>query len=146
MKKVELSLKELYRRFGKSETRASQLVKDKEKTQRTIEKALMKANANRNDLTGVWDQLQSLFSLVRDYTNGSYKSIPKKSLIAILAGIVYFLSPVDMFPDFVLGFGLVDDMFIIGLVIKQVSKDLEKYQLWKAEQEVSVEITNQYSQ
>lgn len=146
MKKVELSLKELYRRFGKSETRASQLVKDKEKTQRTIEKALMKANANRNDLKGVWDQLQSLFSLVRDYTNGSYKSIPKKSLIAILAGIVYFLSPIDMFPDFVLGFGLIDDMFIIGLVIKQVSKDLEKYQIWKAGQEVSVEITNQYSQ
>lgn len=146
MKKVELSLKDLYRKFSKSESRASQLVKDKEKTQKTIDQAFRKANANKNDLAGVWDQLQSLFSLVRDYTNGSYKSIPKKSLIAILAGIIYFLSPIDMFPDFVLGFGLIDDMFIIGLVIKQVSKDLEKYQIWKAEQELSAELTNRYSQ
>lgn len=137
MKKVELNLKELYRKFSKSETRASQLIKDKEKTRRTLDQALMKAAVNKKDLSGIWDQLQNLFSLVRDYSTGSYKDIPKKSLIAIVAGIVYFLSPIDMFPDFILGFGLIDDMFIIGLVIKQVAKDIEKYQLWKMQQQIS---------
>lgn len=141
MKKVELNIKELYRRFNKSESRASQIIKDKEKTKKTLDQALRKASANKTDLTGIWDQLQSLFSLVRDYLNGSYKDIPKKSIIAILAGIIYFLSPIDMFPDFILGFGLVDDMFIIGLVIKQVTKDLEKYQAWKVEQQLSSEVT-----
>lgn len=137
MKKVELSLKELYSRFSKSETRASQLIKDKEKTKKVLDKALMKATTNKNDLTGIWDQLQNLFSLVRDYLSGNYKNIPKKSIIAILAGIIYFLSPIDMFPDFILGFGLIDDMFIIGLVVKQVAKDIEKYQLWKMQQQIS---------
>ena len=141
MKKVELNIKELYRRFNKSESRASQIIKDKEKTKKTLDQALRKASANKTDLAGIWDQLQSLFSLVRDYLNGSYKDIPKKSIIAILAGIIYFLSPIDMFPDFILGFGLVDDMFIIGLVIKQVTKDLEKYQAWKVEQQLSSEVT-----
>jgi len=136
MKKVELNLKYLYSKFSKSESRASQLIKDKEKTQKTLNQALKKANANKTDLAGIWDQLQNLFSLVRDYLNGSYKDIPKKSLIAILAGLIYFLSPVDLFPDFVLGFGLIDDMFIIGLVVKQVADDLEKYQRWKTEQQI----------
>ncbi|WP_118195810.1 YkvA family protein [Albibacterium indicum] len=136
MKKVELNLKYLYNKFSKSESRASQLIKDKEKTKKTLDQAFQKANANKHDLAGIWDQLQNLFSLVRDYLNGSYKDIPKKSLIAILAGMIYFLSPVDLFPDFVLGFGLIDDMFIIGLVIKQVAKDLEKYQLWRSGQQL----------
>lgn len=136
MKKVELNLKYLYSKFSKSESRASQLIKDKEKTQKTLNQALKKANANKTDLAGIWDQLQNLFSLVRDYLNGSYKDIPKKSLIAILAGLIYFLSSVDLFPDFVLGFGLIDDMFIIGLVVKQVADDLEKYQRWKTEQQI----------
>jgi uncharacterized membrane protein YkvA (DUF1232 family) len=128
---IEDSLKDLYRRFSKSKTKASALINDKEKAKEKIEEAFKKANANKADLQSVWSQFELLLSLVKDYFNGNYKDIPKKSIIAIIAGILYFLSPVDLIPDFILGFGLIDDVFIIGLVIKQVAKDLEKYKIWK---------------
>lgn len=130
--KIENSLKDLYKRFSQSKTKASELVKDKEKAKVKIDQALKKANANKGEMQSVWQQLQSLFSLAKDYFNGTYTDIPKKSIVAIIAGMLYFLSPVDLIPDFLLGFGLIDDVFILGLVIKQVAKDLEKYQAWKA--------------
>jgi uncharacterized membrane protein YkvA (DUF1232 family) len=134
---IEDSLKDLYRKFSKSKTKASVLINDKEKAKEKIDKAFKKANANKADLQSVWAQFELLLSLVKDYFNGTYKDIPKKSIIAIVAGILYFLSPMDLMPDFILGFGLIDDVFIIGLVIKQVTKDLAKYKTWK-DTEVSV--------
>lgn len=131
MGKIEDNLRDIYRRFNTSKTKASELIKDKEKTKAKIEEAFTKATANKEGLHNVWSQFQLLLSLAKDYFNGSYRDISANSIIAIIAGILYFLSPVDLIPDFILGFGLIDDVFIIGLVIKQVVKDLDKYQIWK---------------
>lgn len=117
--------------FKKSESRAQVLLNDKKKTEETIQKALNKASANKKDLSGVWVKMQLLFSIAKDYARGHYTQIPKRSIIAILGGLVYFLSPVDIIPDFVPFLGFVDDIFILNLVYKQVLKDLEKYQQWK---------------
>jgi len=62
---------------------------------------------------------------------GEYKEIPGGSIIAILGALIYFVSPIDVIPDFILGAGLIDDAFLIGLVIKQIRSDLNKYQAWK---------------
>ena len=131
MGKIEDNLRDIYSRFNISKTKASELIKDKEKTKAKIEEAFTKATANKDGLHNVWSQFQLLLSLAKDYFNGSYRDVSTNSIIAIIAGILYFLSPVDLIPDFILGFGLIDDVFIIGLVIKQVVKDLDKYQTWK---------------
>lgn len=129
--KVAFSLKDIYKRFKTSRSKASELIKDKEKAKDTIDKAMRKANSNKADLEGVWSQLQTLISLVKDYFNGVYREVPGNSIIAILAGLLYFLSPIDLVPDFIVALGFMDDVFIIGLVIKQVSKDIERYKEWK---------------
>lgn len=128
---MQLDLKDLYRRFSNSKNRASELIKDKDKAKKTIDDAFEKANANKGDFQSIWGQFQLLFALAKDYFNGTYKNVSAKSIIAILAALIYFLSPIDLIPDFVLGLGFIDDVFIIGLVIKQVAKDLEKYRIWK---------------
>jgi len=131
MSKIQLDLKDLYKRFSNSQTRATELIKDKEKAKETINEAFNKANTNKADFQSIWGQFQLLFALAKDYFNGTYKNISTKSIIAIVAALLYFLSPVDLIPDFILGLGFIDDVFIIGLVIKQVATDLEKYRLWK---------------
>lgn len=131
MNKIQLDLKDLYRRFSKSQNRATELIKDQEKAKKTINEAFDKANANKADFQSIWGQFQLLFALAKDYFNGTYKNISTKSIIAIVAALLYFLSPIDLIPDFILGLGFIDDVFIIGLVIKQIAIDLEKYRLWK---------------
>lgn len=111
---------------------AETLIKDKGKTLNKIKEGFSKADQNKGALTNVWEQLQLLFSLTKDYANGTYTAIPKTTMISVLAALLYFISPLDFVPDFLIGLGLLDDAVILGFVFKKVSKELEKYQTWKA--------------
>ncbi|GAA3984141.1 DUF1232 domain-containing protein [Pedobacter ginsengiterrae] len=120
--------------FKKSESKASVILKDKAKAGDTIKEALGKAVTNKSDLEGVWAKMLLLFAVAKDYVNGDYTEIPKRSIVAILGGLIYFLSPIDVVPDFVPVLGFIDDVFILNLVYKQVIKDLERYKIWKDSQ------------
>ena len=130
-------LKSSYNAFSKI---ASKLINDKGKTLDKIQEGLKKATANKGSLTNIWDQLQLLFSLAKDYASGNYTAIPKSSIIAIVAALLYFISPLDLIPDFLVGLGFVDDAFVLGLVYKQVLKELDKYQIWKDSQKKIIHI------
>jgi len=117
--------------FKKSENKASVILKDKSKASDTIKEALGKAVTNKGQLEGVWAKVVLLFAVAKDYVNGEYTEIPKRSIVAILGGLIYFLSPIDVVPDFVPVLGFIDDVFVLNLVYKQVLKDLEKYKIWK---------------
>ncbi|GGE60875.1 uncharacterized membrane protein YkvA (DUF1232 family) [Pedobacter psychrotolerans] len=117
--------------FRKSENRATVILKDKSKANTTIKDALGKAVSNKGQLDGVWEKMVLLFAVSKDYVNGNYTEIPKRSIVAILGGLVYFLSPIDVVPDFVPVLGFIDDIFILNLVYRQVVKDLENYKAWK---------------
>lgn len=110
---------------------AGTLIKDKGKTLSKIQEGFAKANENKGALANVWEQLQLLFSLAKDYTSGAYTAIPKTTMISILAALLYFISPLDLVPDFLVGLGFLDDAVILGFVFKKVTKELEKYQEWK---------------
>ncbi|KLT65217.1 YkvA family protein [Pedobacter sp. BMA] len=129
-----LSTNKILNLFKKSQSRASAILKDKSKASVTVENALGKAVSNRSDLEGVWDKMVLLLAVSKDFINGNYTAIPKRSIIAILGGLVYFLSPIDVVPDFVPVLGFIDDIFVLNLVYKQVLKDLEEYKTWKSGQ------------
>jgi uncharacterized membrane protein YkvA (DUF1232 family) len=115
----------------KSAAEAEELLKDKDKSKETIGDAMKKAESVRSSLEKVWHQLQLMFSLVKDYTAGNYKEVPVKTIALVMGAILYFLMPVDLVPDFIPVFGYLDDVAVIGLVIKQISIDLENYEKWK---------------
>ncbi len=134
-KKHEFTNDEAEKELEKSAEEAQKLLKDKAKTKSTVNEAEKKAQSVRGSLEKVWHHLQLMFSLVKDYTKGNYKEIPTKSIALVIGAILYFLMPVDLIPDFIPVFGYLDDVAVIGLVIKQISIDLEKYEKWKQQQE-----------
>ncbi|WP_379084234.1 YkvA family protein [Pedobacter sp. UC225_65] len=130
-------LQTLFNSFGK---KAKQLIKDKDQTLGKLQEGLKKATTNKGALTEIWEQLQLLFALAKDYANGSYTHVSKRSIMVVIAGLLYFISPIDLIPDFIAGLGFVDDIYILTLVYKQIAKDLEKYQLWKDRQRTTIHI------
>lgn len=109
--------------------KAKEYAKNKKKTRKLVDEALKKAS-KKGPLEEIWDGVQLLFGIVKDWANGSYTEVPVGSIIAILVGIVYFVSPIDLVPDFIVGVGLLDDAMVLGLVIKQVKSDLDRYEEW----------------
>jgi uncharacterized membrane protein YkvA (DUF1232 family) len=50
----------------------------------------------------------------------------------VIAGLLYFISPVDLLPDFIPILGYVDDAFVISLVMNAIGSEIERYQQYAA--------------
>jgi len=79
----------------------------------------------------VWVDLCDMWGLLNDYYHHRYTDIPWGSMAAIVVALLYFVSPLDFIPDVIPVIGLVDDAFMLGLVVKFIGDDLDKYRRWR---------------
>lgn len=84
-----------------------------------------------NALESLWQDIKDMWSMVKDYWNKKYPDVPFGTIAAIVTALLYFVSPIDVIPDFIPVVGYIDDAFIVTLALKMVSKDIEKYRNWK---------------
>ena len=70
--------------------------------------------------------------MIRAYVSGEYRELPWRTLIILVAGILYFVTPLDLIPDFIPALGFVDDISVIFWIFKSFSEDLEKFEEWEA--------------
>lgn len=91
-------------------------------------------------MKGIWkfgliyrliEDFRLLVSLIKDYWSGTYRKLPYFSLAIILFAILYFVSPFDLVPDYLIGLGQIDDVIIISLCLFLLEKDLYKYKEWR---------------
>ena len=82
-------------------------------------------------LAQVWGDLKLMIGLITDYTKGNYKSVPWKIMAAITAAVVYFVSPIDIVPDFIPFLGYFDDALVIKFALDLARNDLATYARWK---------------
>jgi uncharacterized membrane protein YkvA (DUF1232 family) len=117
---------------GPSRSRAEAYAGDPEKirelwaaARRRIEKA------PRGPFGETWAYLMTMLRLLRAYANGTYRKIPFESLVTIVFAVLYFVSPIDLIPDFLPG-GLVDDALVVALALRAVKSDLDAFLEWEA--------------
>jgi uncharacterized membrane protein YkvA (DUF1232 family) len=53
--------------------------------------------------------------------------ISKTAYIAIAGALAYVVLPIDIIPDFIPGVGFIDDIFVVGIVMKSISDEIERY-------------------
>ncbi len=82
-------------------------------------------------LSRLWLDLKLLLPLIRDYWKGRYREVSGKSLLVLVLTLAYIISPIDLIPDYILGFGQIDDAVILGLALNFLEKDLMKYREWR---------------
>jgi uncharacterized membrane protein YkvA (DUF1232 family) len=121
-----------HRVFKMAKHNADQWIDSPSKLNQLIKAATVKALKKRlgpfKDISGAF---MSSLRLIQAYAAGRYQAIPKRSLIALVTGVAYFVIPTDAIPDFVAGFGLLDDVALLGWILKSLKTDLEKFQQWE---------------
>lgn len=60
-----------------------------------------------------------IISMVKDSFRGKFK-IPTKSLVMMIAAIGYVVMPIDALPDILGPLGFIDDIAIVGMVLKSI--------------------------
>lgn len=86
-----------------------------------------------------WQELKLMVRLVNDYRKGRYTAVPWKVIAAIVAALIYFVSPLDVLPDFIPFIGYLDDAFVIKLALDFARSDLSLYSQWQAQQTAPTE-------
>ncbi len=54
---------------------------------------------------------------------------PLKVRLLLLAALLYFLSPIDLIPDFIPVIGYLDDLIIVPTLIWMAFKEMEKHKI-----------------
>ena len=75
-----------------------------------------------------------MISLVKNYVQGKYTTVPYGTILAVLSALIYFLAPIDIVPDFIPLAGYLDDMAVLGLCMNMVKTDIETYDKWRQSQ------------
>ena len=82
-------------------------------------------------LVRLFQDFKLLIPLIKDYWKGTYRDGSVKSIVIFAAALTYIISPIDLIPDYIIGFGQIDDAVILGLSLYFLEKDLRKYKEWK---------------
>ena len=97
--------------------------------------ALLFAVARKGPRIGrLREDVKLLQSLCLAWWRGEYRAISPKALVTIVAGLLYFVSPIDAIPDWLLGVGFLDDIAVLGWVLKTVADELARFKAWRESQ------------
>ena len=80
------------------------------------------------------DQLKLLQALCLAWWRGEYRRIDSRALLAVVAALLYFVTPLDAIPDWLLGVGLVDDLAVLAWVMRTWQEELATFEQWRASQ------------
>jgi uncharacterized membrane protein YkvA (DUF1232 family) len=71
-----------------------------------------------------------LYSLFKDAVNGKYK-LPPASVAMIGGGLLYFILPADLIPDFIPVIGYLDDLAVLTTIMNTLHKEIGEYRIWQ---------------
>lgn len=122
-KKAEKELKKRY-------AIAEEIIKDKNKLDDFLERLERKIK----EIPKIGEKLSHVIvmvSLVKHYATKEYTDFPMASLIAVVAALVYFISPIDLIPDGIPIAGYVDDALVVAVCWSIVETDVDRYLEWR---------------
>ncbi|WNB91445.1 YkvA family protein [Bacillus sp. NEB1478] len=124
--------------FNKMKEKANNVLESSSKTGELVTNAENKTTqTDKQGLRELGEQVKALVRLVRSYKRGDYRNISKKSMLLIVASLLYFVSPIDAVPDFLIGAGLLDDATVLAFLFKTLSGEIAAYQTWEKTEEDS---------
>ena len=121
--------------FNKFREKAKTIVGDHEELKKVLEELNARLEATEND-DSLKDKMVNYLKLIgrmlSNTMSGAYTDVPWQTLVMILAGLLYFLAPLDALPDFIPIAGFLDDATILVWLGRCFKEDLEQYKSWEA--------------
>lgn len=121
---------------GKFLNIASDLMQNPQGLKFKLDKAREKINTQsvRESLGQNVEDLKTLIRMARAWASRSYRNVSSQTILYTVAAIIYFVTPTDFMPDFIIGLGFLDDIAVIRWVIGQIKTDLDRFKEWEEQQ------------
>ncbi|MEL7004311.1 MAG: DUF1232 domain-containing protein [Bacteroidota bacterium] len=120
--------------FKKALDRASKIVKNNDRLKSVIIKSGEKLGSMNIDSikSGKFiARIKVITRMVKSYRKGLYRDIEWQTLVLLVAALVYFITPIDLIPDFVPITGFVDDITVVVWIYNKLQSEIDKYIAWE---------------
>ena len=78
-------------------------------------------------------RLNVLTRLTKAWRNKEYTEVSYVTVFLSVAILLYFVSPIDLMPDFIPIVGGLDDVLLLGFLLKMIDKEIERFLTWEKE-------------
>ena len=115
-------------------SKAKKIINDDEKLKELIDdvlKKLKEISSDKKTSAKLNDSLRLFIRIINAYTSKEYTYVPWKTICLIVAGLIYFIYPVDLIPDFIPVSGLIDDVALIAWIYESIQDDIENFLEWE---------------
>ena len=89
-----------------------------------------KINKAYPTLKKVLENVRELYALFKDSVKGDYK-LHTANIAMIGGGLLYFILPADLIPDFIPLVGYLDDLAVLTTIMNSLKGELNTYRSWK---------------
>lgn len=97
---------------------------------------------NVRELAGdVREQFSTIIRMVRAYIKGDYREVSFKNIALSVAALLYFISPLDLVPDF-LAIGFADDIALLAWVYANYQDEIEAFRQWEDKDKIRIDISS----
>ena len=117
--------------FNKAFSKASNLIKNPAGISALILRVGKKLVADKSSLKDIKNDLLLLVRLITKWSKGEYKNVSTKTIISIVATLLYFVNPIDLIPDLLPIIGFTDDTAILLYVLNLIGKEIDQFKDWE---------------
>lgn len=118
--------------LGANKEEAQATIEDEDKFERLVQRLENKLKLIPYIGEYVSD-IACMVSLVRNYIKKEYADVPIGTIVSIVSSLIYILSPIDLIPDAIPIVGYIDDIMLLGWVLKSIHSDIEEYKKWRVD-------------
>ncbi len=118
--------------FQRSLSRARGVIQKRFRVLNLVSRAYERATRHDASLARVRGDLGALIRLARAWAKREYTAIPWKSILYAVAALLYFVNPIDLIPDAIIGLGFVDDVAVVAAVVSAIRKEVDEFEAWES--------------
>ncbi len=117
--------------------KANRILKQQSQVNELLRKAaqkLQKLKGSNKQINELIEYVQLFLKMIKKSFIGEYNAFSNKTLLSLVFGLLYFVTPMDLVPDFIPLLGFSDDLSIIYFIVKNFKSDIEAFKIWELNQ------------
>lgn len=117
--------------FDKAQEKAKSALKDESRIRSILRSVGNKLKSGNLEVSKLGEKVRLLVRMVKAYVSGHYRVVPWKSIIIIVAVLIYFLMPLDLIADFIPVTGYIDDFTLVLWAYNHLKDDINTFEWWE---------------
>lgn len=90
-----------------------------------------KLEASLQKYADIAERLKVIARMSEAWRKQMYRDISYASFFICITILLYFISPIDLIPDFIPFIGGLDDVLLLAYMLKVIDKEIEKFLDWE---------------